>query len=719
MPMTHPVARPDRFHPGYWLLPVVLVGASTLAEDLAGGPAGDAGELPPMIVTATRRAEMTLELPFSALQIDSVRLRSEQMATSVPEALLETHGVMVQQTARGQGSPFLRGFTGFRTVALVDGIRLNNSTFREGPNQYWSTIDILAVDELEVVRGPGSVMYGSDAIGGVVNAIMRSPGPGNGPSTQWTGMTAYRFGSAERAHLGRAEGGGVQEGKWGFHVGGSIKDYGDVEGGRDVGRQPGTGFTQWDLDAKVRYDLSPQTQLVVAHQTTEQDGVSRTHNTVQGIRWEGLSAGTNLRRFYDQQRHLTYARLLHETEGDHHFTATVSWHVQNEIEYIQAGNGSWRELDMDVDTLGISLQGVSPSSIGTWTYGTEYYRDLVDTEGRRYDAAYRYLRSDVQGNVGDDASHDNLGVYAEDAIPLAERLKLTLGGRVNWSRADIGRMTHPTTGLATSFEDDWTQVVGSGRVRWFPTPDEDWSLFAGASQGFRAPNLSDVSSGFQAQTGVQEIAALNLEPEKFITVEGGAKIARRTWEAEAAYYHTFIDDLIVRAPTGVITPGGLTEVTKLNASSGWLHGVELSGRVFVGGGVSVFARGAWQEGEGDAYASVTTPQIRAPLSRMHPATGILGVRWDSEKKDIFAEVFGMASDQQDRLSPDDTRDTSRIPPGGTPGWATLNLRAGYTWKERLRGVVGLENVTDEDYRIHGSGFNQPGRNLKLSVEYRF
>ena len=97
-------------------------------------------------------------------------LRREQMAASVPEALSETPGVLVQQTAHGQGSPYLRGFTGFRTVALVDGIRLNNSTFRDGPNQYWSTIDALAITRLEVVKGPASVMYGSDAVGGTVNA---------------------------------------------------------------------------------------------------------------------------------------------------------------------------------------------------------------------------------------------------------------------------------------------------------------------------------------------------------------------------------------------------------------------------------------------------------------------------------------------------------------------------------------------------------------------
>ena len=77
--------------------------------------------------------------------------------------------------AYGQGSPYIRGFTGYLNVMMVDGIRLNNSVFRTGPNQYWATIDPLSLSRLEVVKGPGSVLYGTDAIGGAVNAITKSP----------------------------------------------------------------------------------------------------------------------------------------------------------------------------------------------------------------------------------------------------------------------------------------------------------------------------------------------------------------------------------------------------------------------------------------------------------------------------------------------------------------------------------------------------------------
>lgn len=98
-----------------------------------------------------------------------------------------------------QGSPYLRGFTGFRTLMLIDGIRLNNSTFRDGPNQYWNTVDSLALERLELVCGPSSVLYSSDAIGGTVNALSlgRQEYPGG---FDWDARTFYRFASAEDSH---------------------------------------------------------------------------------------------------------------------------------------------------------------------------------------------------------------------------------------------------------------------------------------------------------------------------------------------------------------------------------------------------------------------------------------------------------------------------------------------------------------------------------------
>ena len=116
-------------------------------------------------------------MPYSSDSLDGETLRTRKAVRTLPEALREVPGVMVQKTGYGQGAPFIRGFTSQRTLLLIDGIRLNNAVFREGPNQYWNTVDPFTIDRLEVVKGPSSVLYGSDAIGGTVNVITRGRSP--------------------------------------------------------------------------------------------------------------------------------------------------------------------------------------------------------------------------------------------------------------------------------------------------------------------------------------------------------------------------------------------------------------------------------------------------------------------------------------------------------------------------------------------------------------
>ncbi|MBI4711972.1 MAG: TonB-dependent receptor plug domain-containing protein, partial [Planctomycetes bacterium] len=118
-----------------------------------------------IVVTASRREAKVFDSPYTISVIDSEEIQSRQMSRTTPDILSEEPAVMLQKTSMGQGSPYLRGFTGFRNVFLIDGIRLNNSTFREGPNQYWNTVDPFTIQRLEIVKGPASVLYGSDAIG--------------------------------------------------------------------------------------------------------------------------------------------------------------------------------------------------------------------------------------------------------------------------------------------------------------------------------------------------------------------------------------------------------------------------------------------------------------------------------------------------------------------------------------------------------------------------
>ena len=141
------------------------------------------------------------DVPHDVHFIDEIDIL-EDMPRSLPETFRSNPGVLVQKTANGKGSPFIRGFTGFRNLLLIDGIRLNHAAFREGPNQYWATVDPLSVSRIELIKGQGSVLYGSDAIGGTVNVITKGSDPlAYGKDQLFSeGRILYRGSSAEQSH---------------------------------------------------------------------------------------------------------------------------------------------------------------------------------------------------------------------------------------------------------------------------------------------------------------------------------------------------------------------------------------------------------------------------------------------------------------------------------------------------------------------------------------
>ena len=160
------------------------------------------GWLDQVVITATRSEISLFDAPYSVDTVQPNRFDSNRQYKSLTDALKDVPGVMIQKTASGMGSPYLRGFTGFRTLLLFDGIRLNNSIMRDGPNQYWNTIDQNVVDRLEVIRGPSSVLFGSDAIGGTVNVISRRKKDFL-DGCDWYKQLQYSYSSANNAHAGR------------------------------------------------------------------------------------------------------------------------------------------------------------------------------------------------------------------------------------------------------------------------------------------------------------------------------------------------------------------------------------------------------------------------------------------------------------------------------------------------------------------------------------
>ncbi|HYE18358.1 MAG TPA: TonB-dependent receptor [Tepidisphaeraceae bacterium] len=680
------------------------------AEDLERlGPGPSSLTLDRVVVTPGRGSSVNLQTPYATDVVSGSTIEQKNFRT-VPEALQEIPGVLVQKTSHGQGSPFIRGFTGFRTLFLIDGIRLNNSTFREGPNQYWATVDPLSLDRLEVVKGPASALYGSDAIGGTVNAITKDPWT-YGSGWQHGGNLYLRGASAERSFAAHPELSLTNGDKLGVIVSGSYKDFGDLQGGRDTGRQDNTAYDEGGIDFKLEYFFNPDTKLVVANQYYRQNNVPRTHSTIFAEPFEGSAVGTDRRRDLDQERMLTYAQLHAENVKGTFFDSfhgSVSWHRQYEGEDRIRGNGNRSVDEVNVGTLGVSAQFTSNTAIGKLTYGVEYYRDNVSS---------RSTSNTIQGPVADDATYDLLGVFVQDEITLAPQWRLTLGGRYTYARVDAGSVLDTTTGDPISIEDDWSALVGNARLTYLADP-KHWSVYTGVAQGFRAPNLSDLSRLDIARSGEQEVPTPGLDPEYYTSFELGTKYENPQFSLQAAYFYTLISDQIVRRPTDLTNDDGNTIVVKENAGDGYVQGIELGMAWRFHPDWTAFGTVAWQDGEIDGFPTSADLKRKEPVSRLLPITALLGLRYEPSRK-LFVEATILHAHAQDDLSSGDQRDTQRIPPGGTPSYTTLNLRAGYRVNRNFAINAGIENLLDEDYRTHGSGTNSAGRNFLLSMTFSY
>lgn len=695
---------------------------SLLAQDgAAAAPAPEKpSKLPEKVITATRLPAAAQAAPFAVRGITAEQIEG-RLPRTLPDALRELPGVSVQKTANGQGSPHIRGFTGFRTLALIDGVRFNNSTFREGPNQYWSTIDLLAMDRIELVPGQGSVLYGSDAIGGTLNLLTKQSGYDDQDAGNpfLHGLGSYRYSTAEDSYTGHAELNTGVGGKWGLHVDGSYGEFGDVRAA-GLGRQPQTGYGQWSWNGRFDAALDPDWSLTAVHQQLRQDDVWRTHSTVFGVPWQGTTIGNDLRRSFDQERTLSYLKLDGQNPGSIPGSAslTLSYQTAGEALTRVRSSGASAVSEVELGTLGADLQLSSQTAPGLLTYGVDYYRDRVDSSHVSYKADGAFDKRSIQGPVGNDSTYDLLGTYLQDEITLGERGHVFLGGRYTYARAEVGQYEDPITKAESSLADSWNDVSGSARFVWDLDGKDEYALFGGVSQGFRAPNLSDVSRLDIARSGELEIAGNEVGPEKFLNFEIGAKAATATCTASVSGFHTLIDDLIVRQPTGRMVED-LIEVSKANGGEGFVQGVEIAGSFECNGNWSVFAAGSYTRGEAGQFPGSDNKVVREPLSRVVPFMGTLGLRLQTAGRRLWAELVCTAASKAGKLNSGERADTQRFPAGGTPGWTLLTLRGGCRIGENLSLTVALDNLLDEEYRAHGSGSNEPGFGGTAGLVLRF
>ena len=643
-----------------------------------------------VVVTVQRMPQAQFESPCPVSVLNAAQL-VQYSPRSMAEALEGLPGVWMQKTNHGGGSPFVRGLTGNQTLLMIDGIRLNNAISRYGPNQYFNTIDPNSVERVEVVRGSGSVQYGSDALGGVVQVLTKSPtlSP-EGWQVRGNLYGKLMSGGMERSGRGELT---VSSPRVALYAGASLRSFGDLVAGGGQTLSP-SSYREASVDSKAVIKLTNAQRLTAAYQRLQQNDVHR---------WDQVAQrGYALWKSDPQIRHLGYLRW--ETQTGNRWTktvrATASLNRSVEERVTQREDAVIRRHEREaVNTYGAQLEVVSePSANYQLVSGIEYYADRVHSAAYEQDivnATQEIQRSTYpEGARASSWAMFTLHTWWLDRWTLNYGVR---GGRVRVSAQD------ETFGTIDNTPNTWVGNLGASYVL-----HPRYRVVASVSTGFRAPNVDDLTKFGSFDSGF-EVPISNLAPEKSLTAEVGIKAKADQFSGTLVGYHTRLSDLIERTAAqyqGSEQWQGDPVFQKQNVAAAFLRGVE--------------AEAAWQMSPTwTAFGSLVytygqNATDNEPMRRIPPLHGRVGLQWETATGWNARAEWRYAGAQR-RLSDGDVSD-HRIAEGGTDGWQVVNLYAGYA-HARFGVNVGLQNLLDEHYRTHGSGVDGYGRSGWVAVRW--
>lgn len=726
---------------------LVLTGLGSFA---AAGPRPDeeAGEV---VVVGRRSAQDPFESDRSLQVLDAAALQKSQ-PQSLPDALEGLPGVLVQRTNRGSGAPFLRGLVGPENLILIDGLRFNNATFRTGPNQALATLDPSAFSGAELLFGPGSALYGSDAVGGVINLR-----PAAFPALPGTGLAAgARFASADLSAGLWAQAHHAGE-RFALLAGGALREFGPLRAGGGA-RVPWSDYHQGAWHARARIEPGQDTRLEVTYLAARLGGVGRTDQLGRGrvtaydnaddflalsFRWRpggvigGLRLAAGLHRTLEVQNQLACALADGPGPAAQHLCleaarAAYAPRRQDRLPEEPVFRHAWLQ-DEVLSPLGLGqLDLVFLDGRLLLSVGGEAAYDAVGSErfDRRGASGWTWSRAE-RGSFSDGSSYLHAGGFAHLEASLWEAdgqaLLLAGGGRVSHAAAwapdvpGLGALAYAYTGF-----------TGAASLRW--RAGRVFLARLGYAGGFRAPNLQETT--VLGDTGDKfEVPHGGLRPEVNHAIELGARLELSWLRLEADGFASLLRDLIdERAlpeeewramgiePEAV---GGKPVVQRVNGQRGLLWGLMASAQVGPFFGFRPFFELAYLRGDVEPAEGPGHPARRIP-----PLMGQAGLRWARAEGGLYAEAVVRFALGQDRLHPSDLMDVRICAdpehPGrtlaeagrtcpGTPGWSTLDLRGGLGLAPGLWLDVALTNLLDARYRLHGSGVDAPGAELRVSL----
>lgn len=642
-------------HRGLALLLTTGVPSLLAAQGSTGTPPDSAARLPEVTVTATRTARAVFTTPHPVTIVDSVTIR-RSLAQNAADLLRNTPGLDIIGVGPNQHRVQIRGQRGQRILILEDGIRLNNSRRQQDFGEIPALVGSNELQKVEVVRGPASVLYGSDAIGGVMNMVTtRAPHGRDG--TRVGGQLGYRYaGAGELSQVGGRLAG--HAGRFGFSVGGQYRDaesyvapkgsFGQITLEDEVTVHD-SGVQDQNYHAEIGYGHSPASRVFLRYTRYESKDAGFGYVEPSEI---GDNSGNRVRLWYPMQEvdrvslGYTNTGLGLSLADKVDLTAYTLLNQRDFSRNVVVRLGPTAQLTSDGQTLtdsrtnGFRLEAAKAVGRHIVTYGVDFFNERSDNRDSSRTVITGFGPPSTTVNTRPsvpNATYRSLGLFAQGELNLGERVNLVLGAR--WQ--DVEASTRETPGLdAELLSSGDNALVGSANLGF--QLSEHLSLVGAAGRAFRSPNLierfydgaTSDGSGFQRPNP-------DLVPETSLNFDAGFKYQRGVLYAEAFLFRNEIRDGIRIENTGEMQQGRPV-FRNVNVDKLRERGVELLAEARLAGGVVLGGTFTTIESEnlseteipvGDSYSSRVTGHLmyRAPSGRFYAGYEL---RHNGERKDI-------------------------------------------------------------------------------------
>ena len=709
-----------------------------------------AQELDEVVMSVSKWEQQKRDIPNKIISLDARSITFTTPQTSAD--LLQNSGkVFVQKSQLGGGSPMIRGFATNRLLLSVDGVRMNNAIFRGGNVQNVISIDPYTIKNTEVIFGPGSVIYGSDAIGGVMNFYTNKPMLSENDSLLVSGKANYRFSSANNENTVHAD---VNLGmkKWASFTSMTYNNFQDLRMGshgpdsylrnnyvqtvngvdelvenRNPKKQVTTGYDQINMMQKFLFKPNSKWDLNLGAYYSETSNYSRYDRLIRPTS-DGLGLRSAEWYYGPQKWFMGNAQLLKKGNGKvydglklgmaYQFfeESRINRDFQDEIK-------NTTKEQVDAYNFNVDFENKKIGDFKLY-YGSEYIYNKVRSNGfdlnvntnEKTNAASRYP---------DGSSWQSLAGYVNGEYKAKPNFTLMSGLRYShvWVNAVFDDTFYDfpfeKADLSTG------ALTGSLGFSWFPRANLQVTL--NGSTGFRAPNIDDVGKIFDSEPGSVVVPNPDLEPEYAYNAEIGVQrnINDKIILKGAAYYTYLVDALVRRdfsynGVSEIMYGGELSNVQAIqNAAKAYVYGFEFGLEAYLSEQWSLSSNLTLTEGVEEEDDGTETAARHAA-----PTFGDFHIVWKNQRirTDLFVNYNGEVAYDDLAMSEQEKDYIYAIDENGnpfSPSWYTLNFRSQYDVSRTIKITTNVENLTDQRYRTYSSGIVAPGINVILGLGYYF